>query len=114
VATADKSDRQAIDDECEELNVVSLDDVKRKQPMTFAVIGCPQERVTGVEPATNSLGSNGLEQGFNPFSSVYRAFYHRLRVSQLFALFIEFYAVLLMGIERKTVCTVLAFGQPIH
>ena len=56
-ATVDKSDGQAIDGECEEHNVVSLANVKRKQPLTSSVNGCSQERVTGIEPATNSLGS---------------------------------------------------------
>lgn len=56
-ATADKIDRAAIDDEDDESNVVSLADVKRKQPVTSSVTDCSQERVRGLEPPTYSLGS---------------------------------------------------------
>lgn len=56
-ATADKSDCRAIDDEREARHVVSLESVKRKQPMTSSVIGCSKERVTRLERATGSLGS---------------------------------------------------------
>ena len=53
-------------------------------------LGLLQERVTRFELATGSLGSKKPHQRFSPFSQRLNAFYHRLRVSQVVARFVDF------------------------
>ena len=56
-SSVDKTDRDPSEGRSGNSDVVSLESVKEKQPVTTAVTGCSQERVRGFEPPTYSLGS---------------------------------------------------------